>query len=151
MSPFFIVYNFELFNTNVNFVAIQYCLQMLIQERIQLILKMHNLTPSSFADQLGVQRSNVSHVLNGRNKPGIDFLEKIITTFPRVNAHWLITGEMPKNQQYELTNEVKEMKSAEVKPVQVTGSAKLESAKIVRIVTFYEDGTFENAIPREVN
>lgn len=121
---------------------------MLIQERVQLILKMHNLTPSSFADQLGVQRSNVSHVLNGRNKPGIDFLEKIITTFPRVNAHWLITGEMPKNQQYELTKEVKE-EEKEHEVVSESTSNKSESAKITRIVTFYEDGTFENAIPRE--
>ena len=51
---------------------------MSIQERVQLILKMHNLTPSAFADQIGVQRSALSHVLTGRNKPGLDFLEKIL-------------------------------------------------------------------------
>ncbi|MFN5845866.1 MAG: helix-turn-helix domain-containing protein, partial [Flavobacteriia bacterium] len=38
---------------------------------------MHNMTPSGFADKLGIQRSNVSHVLSGRNKPSLDFLEKI--------------------------------------------------------------------------
>ena len=67
---------------------------MLIKERLQLVLKMHSITPSSFADKLGIQRSNVSHVLSGRNKPSLDFLEKIVTHFPRVNAHWLITGIM---------------------------------------------------------
>ncbi len=63
-----------------------------ISERIAFIIKMHNLNNSSFADRLEVQRSNISHILSGRSKPGLEFLEKVLIRFPRVNAEWLITG-----------------------------------------------------------
>lgn len=110
---------------------------MLIQDRIQMIMKMHNLSSSAFADQIGVQRSNVSHVLSGRNKPSLDFLEKIVATFPRVNAHWLLTGVM---KSAENVNEVK----VEESPIVSTESS---IKSIQRIVTFYEDGTFEVHVP----
>ncbi len=111
-------------------------LQMLIQERIQVILKMHNLTPSAFADKIGVQRSALSHVLTGRNKPGLDFLEKILVNFPRVNAHWLITGAVSPNDSK--TEDVVEDRAQQVqkKPID-------KSLNPIRIVMFYADGTFK--------
>lgn len=119
---------------------------MLIQERLQLILKMHSLSPSAFADQIGVQRSNVSHVISGRNKPSLDFLEKIINTFPRVNAHWLITGEMPKLIPDEQKENVKF--GTEDKESSVTGNPDVRSSKeIVKIVEFYADETFKSYLP----
>lgn len=63
-----------------------------IAERIAIVIKSHNLTNSAFADQLGVQRSNISHILSGRSKPGLDFLQKVLLNFPKVNAEWLVTG-----------------------------------------------------------
>ena len=109
---------------------------MLIQERIQVILKMHNLTPSAFADKIGVQRSALSHVLTGRNKPGLDFLEKILTNFPRVNAHWLITGAVSPNESK--TEDVTTAKSQ-------LGTEKPNDIHLnpVKIVMFYADGTFK--------
>jgi len=61
--------------------------------RFKMILEELQLTPSEFADRIGVQRSSISHVLSGRNKPGLDFLEKILNTFPEIDAAWLITGK----------------------------------------------------------
>ena len=61
--------------------------------RFRMILEELHLTPSEFADRIGVQRSSISHVLSGRNKPGLDFLEKILNTFPEIDAAWLITGK----------------------------------------------------------
>jgi len=116
---------------------------MLIQERLQLILKMHNLTPSAFADKLGVQRSNVSHVISGRNKPSLDFLEKIILNFPRVNAHWLLTGQMSTSPEVKL-----ETKKEEKGVVEKEVSEDLTSHSIVRIVEFYQDGTFKEYLPK---
>ena len=63
-----------------------------MEERINRILKHYNLSSTQFADEIGVQRSSVSHVLTGRNKPGFDFIQKIIGTFPEISAEWLITG-----------------------------------------------------------
>ena len=117
---------------------------MSIQERLQLILKMHNLTPSSFADQIGVQRSNISHVLSGRNKPSLDFLEKILLNFPRVNAHWLVTGETPKEtvREKEADDSVEDTALINLKPQSNTS--------ILKIVTFYSDETFDVSYPKGV-
>jgi len=63
-----------------------------MQDQIQEILRREDLSSSQFADKIGVQRSSVSHVLSGRNKPGFDFINKILESFPGINAEWLITG-----------------------------------------------------------
>ena len=50
------------------------------------------ISPSELADSIGVQRSNVSHVLNGRNKPSFQFIEKMLQIYPELNAKWLLLG-----------------------------------------------------------
>ena len=64
-----------------------------MKERLVQLLDMEQLTPSKFADIIGVQRSSVSHVVSGRNKPSFDFLQKTLKAFPGLNAEWLILGE----------------------------------------------------------
>ena len=64
-----------------------------IKERIRLLISAKGLTPSKFADIIGVQRSGISHILSGRNKPGLDVLYKILANFPDISGDWLITGE----------------------------------------------------------
>lgn len=64
-----------------------------MRERIQKIIDAEGITAAEFADMIGVQRSNVSHVLNGRNNPGFSFIQKVLETFPKVNSRWLLTGE----------------------------------------------------------
>jgi transcriptional regulator with XRE-family HTH domain len=126
---------------------------MLIQERLQLILKMHSISPSIFADKLGVQRSNVSHVLSGRNKPSLDFLEKIVTHFPRVNAHWLITGVMQDNVQNSKKAEEEIVVNSQSEKTEYTSTLELHSTtdlkqkKAVRILEFYDDNTFSEYLP----
>ena len=62
-------------------------------KRIALILQTQNLTVSQFADRIGVQRSALSHVLGGRNNPSLDFVTKILRTFPEIRSQWLLFGE----------------------------------------------------------
>jgi transcriptional regulator with XRE-family HTH domain len=64
-----------------------------MKERLSQFLQLEQLSPARFADILGVQRSGISHILSGRNKPGFDFIEKVLTKFPEMNAEWLITGK----------------------------------------------------------
>lgn len=61
--------------------------------RIQEIIKRYDLTPSRFADQLEVPRSTISHILSERNKPSLEFLQKILDNYPDININWLIRGE----------------------------------------------------------
>lgn len=63
-----------------------------INHRIKEIILKENLTASTFADKIGVLRSGLSHILAGRNKPGADFIEKLLLEMPYVNANWLFTG-----------------------------------------------------------
>lgn len=64
-----------------------------MKDRLQRFLDLEQLTPARLADILDVQRSGLSHILSGRNKPGFDFINKLLTKFPSLNAEWLITGK----------------------------------------------------------
>ena len=62
-------------------------------ERIKKIINDSELSSAGFADQLGVQRSSISHILSGRNKPSLDFILKLLNAFPTVASDWLLFGE----------------------------------------------------------
>ena len=64
-----------------------------MNNRLQQFLDLENLSPARLADLLGVQRSGVSHILSGRNKPGFDFIQKLLTKFPALSADWFLTGK----------------------------------------------------------
>ena len=63
-----------------------------MKDRLQRFLELEQLTPAKLADILGIQRSGLSHILAGRNKPGFDLIQKMLVKFPALNADWLITG-----------------------------------------------------------
>ena len=61
-------------------------------KRLEIILDYYALSASGFADKIGVQRSSLSHLLSGRNKPSLDFILKIIEIFPDVDLYWILNG-----------------------------------------------------------
>jgi transcriptional regulator with XRE-family HTH domain len=63
-----------------------------MKDRIKLYIDNKGITAGELAVMLDVQRSNISHILNGRNKPGAAFIEKLLLVFPDLNARWLFTG-----------------------------------------------------------
>ena len=63
-----------------------------MNRRFQTILDLENLSPAQLADRLGVQRSGISHILSGRNKPSFELLQRVVQSFPEISAEWLITG-----------------------------------------------------------
>ncbi len=64
-----------------------------ISDRLKKILSYYSLTAAQFAQELGVQKSSISHILSGRNKPSFQFLTKLAKRFPEINLKWFITGE----------------------------------------------------------
>ena len=68
-------------------------------KRLEIILDYYSLNASSFADKIGVQRSSLSHLLSGRNKPSLDFILKILEVFPDIDLYWILNGKgtFPKN------------------------------------------------------
>lgn len=130
-----------------------------MQVQIQEILTKERLSSSQFADRIGVQRSSVSHVLSGRNKPGFDFIQKILAAFPEINGDWLITGsgemykkKLPSGDLFEVKNEVQPLDNVEEierkpvtlnikKPEKEEGKV-LKRREIERVIVFYTDRTF---------
>lgn len=117
---------------------------MELKDRIATIIKVNQHNASSFAEVLGVQRSSLSHILNGRNKPSLDFIEKVLLHFPRVDAAWLITGKQTavvSTPDSEPQPKVSSKKS-KVKVSEMVPKVSLQNKMVDRIVIFYSDGTF---------
>ena len=62
-------------------------------DRISLLIKAKNLSAAQFADEIGVQRSGISHLMSGRNKPSLDLIQKTLQRFPDVSTEWLLFGK----------------------------------------------------------
>ena len=119
--------------------------------RLEQFLAAENITQSQFADNLGVARASISHLLAGRNKPSFDFIESVARCYPELNLEWLITGggtmyKKPKNGQNPIEGS---LFGPEIdQPIKtLTSNKKAQSAKgqrlISKIMVFYDDGTFE--------
>ncbi|KAF5076124.1 hypothetical protein DSECCO2_164350 [anaerobic digester metagenome] len=126
-----------------------------IAARLQVIFEREGISASIFADKIGVQRSAISHILSGRNKPGFDLLQKIIAKFPTINTEWLITGlgdpyKQPVKQiQTTLFDPpTTQRQSVEVTSVNSSSSQPAGNRTIERIVIFYSDKTFETYNPQ---
>lgn len=62
-----------------------------MREKLLILLKTEKLTSSRLAELLGIQPSNISHILSGRNKkPSFDFVQRILRRFPKINPDWLM-------------------------------------------------------------
>lgn len=61
--------------------------------RIRHILEQKNLSPSRFADDIGVPRSTISHILSERNKPSLEVIQKILIAYPDIPVDWLLLGK----------------------------------------------------------
>jgi transcriptional regulator with XRE-family HTH domain len=83
-------------------------------KRLEIIMDYYGLNASSFADRIGVQRSSMSHLLSGRNKPSLDFVLKIQDVFPNVDLYWILNGKgsFPKTE--EGNSNVKNYESLEI-------------------------------------
>ena len=125
-------------------------------ERFRYIMKLNNLTASAFAEKIGVQASSVSHILSGRNKPSLEFIQKVLTNYPKIDASWLINGttsvssnsinlDTDQQKEQEQKQELKEEDKKEYGNQRKVddNAVKGEEKKIRKVLVFYSDGTFE--------
>ena len=105
-------------------------------ERLKKVMDYYQLSAATFADKIGVQRSSISHLLSGRNKPSLDFVLKVLEEFNDVELYWLLNGKgtFPKQK----SNHKESIPESSVSDID-----KLDE-EIDRIVIFYKDGTFKN-------
>ena len=143
-----------------------------MKDRLQQFLIEEALSPSKFADEIGVQRSSISHILSGRNNPGYDFIQKILKRFPNLNADWLLMGQgkmyktelqpslfdtRPEKQNIDVNPPVSEVNSISPDTEFKQETSKIEKEILIntaghektieRIVIFYADKSFHEYQP----
>jgi len=139
-----------------------------IKDRIFKLLKEESLSSSKFADILDVQRSSISHIISGRNKPSLDFIQKVLRNFPAINPDWLIIGkgemyleEQQKELVFDTPLQKEESKNEKLPPLTTENHKILPNnvknvndnlhivKNIEKIVVFFDDGTFEELNPKK--
>ena len=108
--------------------------------RLKDIIQHHQLSASQFAASIGVQRSSISHILSGRNKPSLDFILKVTNTYTDVDIYWLLNGKgsFPKSSSSPtIAGNSPALSSTNNNPESVNHK------KINRILICYDDGTFD--------
>lgn len=129
---------------------------------IEEILEVYNINASELADRIEVQRSSISHILSGRNKPSLDFLIKVKDEYPELRWDYLLLGKKPMteieaaqiNRKVEplFAEEMEEeskpslhSSAPEVKAVaeEVVSQSTKKTRSITKIVWFYDDNSFE--------
>ena len=143
-----------------------------MKDRISHIIRAKNLTAAEFAIQLGIQPSNVSHLLSGRNNPSLDFVKKLKETFPEYSLDWIVLGKGPMTvsdfaikpvgekvaidqpktfiEQPEIIEDFQGTLFDSHNMVDVKEGKKVSSAtsQLQRIIFVYNDHTFEEVLPR---
>ncbi|GAB1452372.1 helix-turn-helix transcriptional regulator [Draconibacterium sp.] len=119
-----------------------------MKDRIKKYMDYKEISAGELANLLEVQRSNISHVLNGRNMPGAAFIERLLINFPDLNARWLLTGvgEMT----MEVDDTVVKDHASESEPTVSQNVAQRRNKNvdatidkpINKIVLLFSDGTF---------
>ena len=137
-----------------------------METRIHRLIGSENLTPTKFADIIGVQRSAISHILSGRNKPSFDLIQRILTKFPRVNAEWLIVGKgemyktivqqrlfdvdiKPAETKVEVNQPIVNQESTVIASSPKVVENRVNDSSIERIIIFYKDKSFKEYVPEE--
>jgi transcriptional regulator with XRE-family HTH domain len=114
---------------------------MEFKDRLTLLLSQSGLTPQEFCDKLSIQRSSLSHLLAGRNKPGFDFLDSFARAFPQISLRWLIAGIGDMVIQTHDRNEIKE-ETGSVQECTEKEQIDNGNKKIVKVLLLYSDGSF---------
>ena len=108
-----------------------------MENRIQKIIDEQGISLNAFAQEIGVNRSTISHILTGRNKPSVEVLQKILKRFPIISPDWLLLG----NGGMHANN------GSSATPHSNKITNKLESKSLEKVVVFYTDNTFQEYNP----
>ncbi|TVZ51580.1 helix-turn-helix domain-containing protein [Dokdonia sp. Hel_I_53] len=118
--------------------------------RLQKVMNDHQLSAAAFAEKLEVGRATISHLMSGRNKPSLDFVMKVTSTFETVDLDWLIYGEINPKKKPHSTPQTDEklyenhLKNEVSKNEENFKNISTNSSKVKRVILLMSDGTFES-------
>ncbi len=131
-----------------------------IKDRIQEMIDELQLQPATFADQAGIARSTLNHILNGRNRVSLDVVAKITSAFTEWNSEWILMGRGSKyNQNEHIDSYENDLFGEKISPAPNNAAhtqEKIETKTITvevcrhveRIMVFYSDGEYQEFIPK---
>lgn len=126
------------------------CLTMLQQEefinRLKILLEQKQLSSSSFADTISVPRSSISHLLSGRNKPSLEFVMKIVHSYPDVDINWLLFGKESISKYSSLNSDSNTLLEENFSTERHSTHQK-QASDVEKIVVFYKNGVFKEYKP----
>lgn len=119
----------------------------MITERLKMVMEHYKLTSAALADGIGVPRSSISHLLSGRNKPSLDFILKLIKSYPEVNLYWLLNGkgEFP---DLKTTQKAPTLPDLPIENVEHPNTSE-PTKRVTKVMLFYNDGSFEEFKPKK--
>lgn len=144
-----------------------------MKDRIKKIMDYDGLNAAQFATKVKINPSALSHILNGKNFPSYEAVQKIIACYPSVQIDWLMTGNgsmlkdgespsvfgdlfdenpiispevenKPKEETEKASN--KPVNPRKVTNIQIDKSVKSRSGFIKKVVIFYSDNTYEEFV-----
>jgi len=62
-------------------------------ERIKIWMNKINISQTNLAENIGVNKATISHIMSGRNKPSIDFFIKLKEYYTDLDLNWIISGQ----------------------------------------------------------
>ena len=62
-------------------------------ERIKIWMNKINISQTNLAENIGVNKATISHIMSGRNKPSIDFFIKLKEYYNDLDLNWIISGQ----------------------------------------------------------
>lgn len=60
------------------------------RERLMKLMETEGLNAKQFASEVGIQAGTISNIVNGRNKPSLEVLQKVLHRFRTVSSDWMI-------------------------------------------------------------
>lgn len=60
------------------------------RERLMKLMETEGLNAKQFANEVGIQAGTISNIVNGRNKPSLEVLQKVLHRFRTVSSDWMI-------------------------------------------------------------
>jgi len=125
-----------------------------MQDRIALIISTKNLTNAEFAEAIGVQPSNISHIMSGRNNPSLDLVKKILNRYPEIRLEWLVNGKGAMTKELNLFD-FESKKESEAKSVvaktQDTPVIASSQVSMPEILPAFEDKKTEKPLEQNIN
>ena len=102
-----------------------------VNQRIVKLMEVQQVTARRFASEIGIQASTVSNIVNERNNPSLEVLQRILSTYPSVSPDWLILGS---GSMYREINDSQQLKLFDIEPIEkvhTSDSQALESSRRV--------------------